>query len=64
METARMGCIDLLIKYLLLYKSVRKLSVSTVGEHRNSKTDLKLTFLKTFSGQSCVSYRAARLWNY
>ena len=42
---------------------LERLSQNTVRELRNTKTDFKLSLLKTSSGQKCFSYRGARLWN-
>ena len=42
---------------------LKRSSRNTVRELRNTKNDLKLSLLKTSSGQKCFSYRGTRLWN-
>ena len=40
-----------------------RLSETSTRELRNTKTDLRVPFLRTTCGQKCFSFRGATLWN-
>ena len=41
----------------------QKVSVATNHQLKNSKTDLRLPFLKTSTGQKWFAYRGAKVWS-